>query len=119
MTRATAASLMLPDVTVSVGTDHESPTYTVRTPRRLGERCGKEASISLLIGAARPVWLDTGRDRHQLSDYAHIAATKRPGLDFTAVMPAVIEAIPQRSAATTMTDGLSTALAALLRRQRA
>jgi nicotinate-nucleotide adenylyltransferase len=68
MTRATAASLTLLDVT-------------------LGERGGKETSISLLIGAAKPVRLDTWRDRQQLFDYAHIAATKRPSLDFTAVTP--------------------------------
>ncbi|MBB5462332.1 hypothetical protein [Paraburkholderia sp. Cpub6] len=119
MTRATAGSLTLLDVTVSVATEHDSPTYTVDTLRRLGERGGKEAPISLLIGAAQPVRLDTWRHRQQLFDYARIAATKRPGLDLTAVTPAVIEAIPQRSADTNMSDGLRTALAALLRSQRA
>ncbi|MBN3757943.1 nicotinate-nucleotide adenylyltransferase [Paraburkholderia sp. Tr-20389] len=101
MTRAAAASLTLPGVTVSVATDeieHDGPTYTVDTLRRWREREGKDASISLLIGADQLVRLDTWRDWQQLFDYAHIAAATRPGFDVSDVPPAVAAAIAQRAA---------------------
>ncbi len=100
MTRAAAASLTLPGVTVSVATDeieHDGPTYTVETLRRWREREGAQASISLLIGADQLVRLDTWRDWQRLFDYAHIAAATRPGFDVTAVPPAVAAVIAQRA----------------------
>ena len=101
MTRAAAASLTLPGVAVSVATDeieHNGPTYTVDTLRRVREREGADASISLLIGADQLVRLDTWRDWQRLFDYAHIAAATRPGFDVTAVPPAVAAMIAQRAA---------------------
>ncbi|WP_238269557.1 nicotinate-nucleotide adenylyltransferase [Paraburkholderia terrae] len=101
MTRAAAASLTLPGVTVSVATDeieHDGPTYTVETLRRWREREGAEVSISLLIGADQLVRLDTWRDWQRLFDYAHIAAATRPGFDVAAVPAPVAAAIRQRAA---------------------
>jgi nicotinate-nucleotide adenylyltransferase len=101
MTRAAAASLALPGVTVSVATDeieHDGPTYTVDTLERWREREGKNASIALLIGADQLVRLDTWRDWQRLFEFAHIAAATRPGFDVAAVPPAVATEIAQRAA---------------------
>ncbi|WP_233804212.1 nicotinate-nucleotide adenylyltransferase [Paraburkholderia sp. HP33-1] len=101
MTRAAAASLALPGVTVRVATDeieHEGPTYTVDTLERWREREGDDASITLLIGADQLVHLDTWRDWQRLFGLAHIGAATRPGFDLASIGPAVSREIAARRA---------------------
>jgi nicotinate-nucleotide adenylyltransferase len=101
MTRAAAASLAIPGVTVSVATDeieHEGPTYTVETLQRWREHEGDDASITLLIGADQLVHLDTWRDWRRLFELAHIGAATRPGFDLGGIAPAVASEIAARRA---------------------
>ncbi|PLZ01100.1 nicotinate-nucleotide adenylyltransferase [Burkholderia sp. WAC0059] len=102
MTRAAAASLALPGVTVSVDTDeieHDGPTYTVDTLRRWREREGDDASLTLLIGADQLLHLDSWNDWRRLFDYAHIGASTRPGFELASVPPAVAAEAAARGAA--------------------
>lgn len=92
MTRAAAASLVLPGTSVSVATDeieHVGPTYTVETLERWRAREGADVSISLLIGADQLLRLDTWRDWRHLFDFAHIAAATRPGFELANATPAL------------------------------
>ncbi|NUX53692.1 nicotinate-nucleotide adenylyltransferase [Paraburkholderia youngii] len=101
MTRAAAASLAIPGVTVRVATDeieHEGATYTVDTLQRWREREGDDASITLLIGADQLVHLDTWCDWRRLFELAHIGAATRPGFDLASVAPAVAREITARRA---------------------
>ncbi|WP_233851936.1 nicotinate-nucleotide adenylyltransferase [Paraburkholderia sp. HD33-4] len=101
MTRAAAASLAIPGVTVRVATDeieHEGATYTVDTLQRWREREGDDASITLLIGADQLVHLDTWRDWRRLFELAHIGAATRPGFDLGSVAPEVAKEIAARRA---------------------
>ncbi len=101
MTRAAAASLVLPGVEVSVATDeieHDGPTYTVETLHRWREREGPDVSLSLLIGADQFVRLDTWRDWRRLFDYAHVCAATRPGFELTTIAPAVAAEVAARGA---------------------
>ena len=101
MTRAAAASLAIPGVTVRVATDeieHDGPTYTVETLQRWREREGDDASITLLIGADQLVHLDTWRDWRRLFELAHIGAATRPGFDLASITPLVAQEIAARRA---------------------
>jgi nicotinate-nucleotide adenylyltransferase len=101
MTRAAAASLAIPGVTVRVATDeieHDGPTYTVDTLQCWREREGDDASITLLIGADQLVHLDTWRDWRRLFELAHIGAATRPGFDLASITPVVAEEIAARRA---------------------
>ncbi|WP_051103766.1 MULTISPECIES: nicotinate-nucleotide adenylyltransferase [Paraburkholderia] len=101
MTRAAAASLAIPGVTVRVATDeieHDGATYTVETLQCWREREGDDASITLLIGADQLVHLDTWRDWRRLFELAHIGAATRPGFDLASVAPAVAQEIAARRA---------------------
>jgi nicotinate-nucleotide adenylyltransferase len=108
MTRAAAASLALPGVTVHVATDeieHEGPTYTVDTLRRWRDREGNDASITLLIGADQLVHLDTWHDWQGLFELAHIGAATRPGFDLASIAPAVAHEIAARRARAEVLQG--------------
>ena len=108
MTRAAAASLAVPGVTVRVATDeieHEGPTYTVDTLRRWREREGENASITLLIGADQLVHLDTWREWQRLFELAHIGAATRPGFDLASIAPAVAHEIAVRRARAEVLQG--------------
>ncbi len=101
MTRAAAASLVLPGVTVSVDADeieHDGPTYTVETLRRWRARHGDHASLTLLMGADQLVHLDSWHEWQHLFDYAHIGAASRPGFELAAVPAAVAQQITARRA---------------------
>lgn len=106
MTRAAAASLELPGVTVTVATDeidHEGPTYTVETLARWRAREGEDASLALLIGADQLLRLDTWRDWRKLFDFAHICAATRPGFDLSSLSPALAQELgPRRADANTL-----------------
>lgn len=101
MTRAAAAALQLPGVTVSVATDeieHDGPTYTVETLQRWREREGAQASLSMLIGADQLVHLNTWRDWRRLFEFAHICVATRPGFELDSIPPAVAAEIAARKA---------------------
>ncbi len=101
MTRAAAASLVLPGVTVSVATDeieHDGPTYTVETLQRWRAREGPDTSLAMLVGADQLVRLDTWRDWRRIFDYAHLCASTRPGFDLAAIPPALAAEIAARRA---------------------
>lgn len=101
MTRAAAASLALPGVTVSIDTDeidHDGPTYTVETLRRWRARNGDDVSLTLLMGADQLVHLDTWHEWRELFTYAHIGAASRPGFDLASVPAAVAAEVAARRA---------------------
>jgi nicotinate-nucleotide adenylyltransferase len=101
MTRAAAASLVLPGTSVTVATDeieHAGPTYTVETLERWRARESSAASLSLLIGADQLVHLDTWRDWRRLFDFAHICAATRPGFDLATAKPALVQELSARQA---------------------
>jgi nicotinate-nucleotide adenylyltransferase len=101
MTRAAAASLVLPGVTVSIDTDeidHDGPTYTVETLRRWRRRNGNDVSLTLLMGADQLVHLDTWHEWRELFAYAHIGAASRPGFDLASVPASVAAEIASRRA---------------------
>jgi len=101
MTRAAAASLALPGVTVSVDTDeieHDGPTYTVETLRRWRARNGDDVSLTLLMGADQLLHLDTWHAWRELFGYAHVGAASRPGFDLASVPAAVAAEIAPRRA---------------------
>jgi len=107
MTRAAAASLVLPGVTVSVGTDeieHDGPTYTVETLRRWRARSASNqaAALTLLMGADQLLHLDSWHAWRELFALAHLGVASRPGFDF-ATLPGTVAAevaARQASAAT-------------------
>ncbi|WP_222945618.1 nicotinate-nucleotide adenylyltransferase [Paraburkholderia podalyriae] len=108
MTRAAAASVAIPGVTVRVATDeieHDGATYTVDTLRRWREREGDDASITLLIGADQLVQLDTWRDWRRLFEFAHIGAATRPGFELASSAPAVAREIAARRASAAVLRG--------------
>lgn len=101
MTRAAAATLVLPGTAVSVATDEieqAGPTYTVETLERWRLREGADVSISLLMGADQLLRLDTWRDWRRLFDFAHIAAATRPGFELTSASPALAGELAARKA---------------------
>jgi len=101
MTRAAAASLVLPGVAVSVDTDeidHDGPTYTVETLRRWRAQNGDDVSLTLLMGADQLVHLDTWHEWRELFTYAHIGAASRPGFDLASLPEAVATEVAQRRA---------------------
>lgn len=106
MTRAAAASLVLPGVAVTVATDEieqTGPTYTVETLARWRAREGQNASLSLLIGADQLLRLDTWRDWRRLFEFAHVCAATRPGFDLSSLSPALAgELGPRRADAATL-----------------
>ncbi|MGN6084469.1 nicotinate-nucleotide adenylyltransferase [Trinickia sp.] len=106
MTRAAAASLVLPGVAVTVATDEieqTGPTYTVDTLARWRAREGANASLSLLIGADQLLRLDTWRDWRRLFEFAHIGAATRPGFDLSSLSPALASELgPRRADAATL-----------------
>ncbi|RQH08544.1 nicotinate-nucleotide adenylyltransferase [Paraburkholderia dinghuensis] len=102
MTRAAAASLVLPGVTVSVDTDeieHDGPTYTVETLRRWRARNGGDCSLTLLMGADQLLHLDTWQYWRELFELAHIGVASRPGFDFAALPPDVAAEVAARRGA--------------------
>ncbi|WP_296653304.1 nicotinate-nucleotide adenylyltransferase [Paraburkholderia sp.] len=102
MTRAAAASLALPGVTVRVDTDeieHDGPTYTVETLRRWRTHNGSDASLTLLMGADQLLHLDTWHFWRELFALAHVGVASRPGFDFASVPPAVAAEVEARRAA--------------------
>jgi len=101
MTRAAAASVALPGVTISVDTDeidHDGPTYTVETLRRWRARNGDDVSLTLLMGADQLVHLDTWHEWRELFTYAHIGAASRPGFDLASLPAAVAAEVAARRA---------------------
>ncbi|PMS18782.1 nicotinate-nucleotide adenylyltransferase [Trinickia dabaoshanensis] len=101
MTRAAAASLVLPGVAVTVATDeieHAGPTYTVETVARWRAREGRDVSLSLLIGADQLLRLDTWRDWRRLFEFTHICAATRPGFDLSSLSPALSDELGRRRA---------------------
>ncbi|MGN6651004.1 nicotinate-nucleotide adenylyltransferase [Trinickia sp.] len=106
MTRAAAASLVLPGAAVTVATEEieqDGPTYTVETLARWRAREGPNASLSLLIGADQLLRLDTWRDWHRLFEFAHVCAATRPGFDLTSLSPSLAAELgPRRADAATL-----------------
>lgn len=101
MTRAAAASLVLPGTAVSVATDeieYAGPTYTIETLQRWRGREGPDVSLSLLIGADQLLRLDTWRDWRQLLDFAHICAATRPGFELAKASPALAKELAAHEA---------------------
>lgn len=103
MTRAAAASLALPGVTVSVDADeieHDGPTYTVETLRRWRARSGSNgaAALTLLMGADQLLHLDSWHEWRTLFALAHLGVASRPGFDFTTLPPAVAREVTARLA---------------------
>ncbi len=103
MTRAAAASLVLPGVTVSVSTDeieHDGPTYTVETLRRWRARSASNgaAALTLLMGADQLLHLDSWHEWRELFALAHLGVASRPGFDFTALPGAVAAEVAARRA---------------------
>jgi nicotinate-nucleotide adenylyltransferase len=101
MTRAAAASIAIPGVTVGIDTDeieHDGPTYTVETLRRWRARNGDDVSLTLLMGADQLVHLDTWHEWPELFTYAHIGAASRPGFDLASVPAAVAAEVAARRA---------------------
>ncbi|WP_420800108.1 nicotinate-nucleotide adenylyltransferase [Paraburkholderia tagetis] len=103
MTRAAAASLVLPGVTVSVDTDeieHDGPTYTVETLRRWRTRSASNAAaaLTLLMGADQLLHLDSWHEWRELFALAHLGVASRPGFDFAALPPAVSAEVAARRA---------------------
>lgn len=108
MTRAAAASLVLPGVAVTVALDeieHDGPTYTVETLARWREREGFDASLALLIGADQLLRLDTWRDWRRLFDFAHVCAATRPGFDLASLSPELAHELARRHADDTRVRG--------------
>jgi nicotinate-nucleotide adenylyltransferase len=108
MTRAAAASLALPGVTVSVDADeieHNGPTYTVETLRRWrarrdtnGGESNAGAALTLLMGADQLLHLDSWHEWRELFALAHLAVASRPGFDFAALPRAVAQEAAVRRA---------------------
>jgi len=108
MTRAAAASLVLPGVTVSVATDeieHVGPTYTVETLERWRAREGAAVSLSLLIGADQLLRLDTWRHWRRLFDFAHVCAATRPGFDLGSASPTLARELAAHEASAEVLRG--------------
>jgi nicotinate-nucleotide adenylyltransferase len=103
MTRAAAASLALPGVTVTVDTDeieHDGPTYTVETLRRFRARAGNaDCSLTLLMGADQLLHLDSWQAWRELFELAHLGVASRPGFDFAALPHDVAAEVAGRRAA--------------------
>ncbi|MCP3707941.1 nicotinate-nucleotide adenylyltransferase [Paraburkholderia sp. CNPSo 3274] len=114
MTRAAAASLALPGVTVTVDADeieHNGPTYTVETLRRWrarrdvnGSESNAKAALTLLMGADQLLHLDSWHEWRELFALAHLGVASRPGFgfdqDFAALPPEVArEAAARRASA--------------------
>ncbi len=103
MTRAAAASLVLPGVTVTVDTDeieHDGPTYTVETLRRFRAREGNaDCSLALLMGADQLLHLDSWQGWRELFALAHLGVASRPGFDFAALPHEVAAEVAGRRAA--------------------
>ncbi|WP_280530551.1 nicotinate-nucleotide adenylyltransferase [Paraburkholderia sacchari] len=108
MTRAAAASLVLPGATVNVDTDeieHDGPTYTVETLRRWRARSesNAQAALTLLMGADQLLHLDSWHAWRELFALAHLGVASRPGFDFTALPDAVsAEVAARRASAATL-----------------
>lgn len=101
MTRAAAASLVLPGVAVTVSTEeieHAGPTYTVETLARWRASAGPDTSIALIIGADQLLRLDTWRDWRRLFEFAHVCAAARPGFDLSSLSPALARELGPRRA---------------------
>ncbi|WP_028210446.1 nicotinate-nucleotide adenylyltransferase [Paraburkholderia mimosarum] len=103
MTRAAAASLALPGVTVTVDADeieHDGPTYTVETLGRWRARNDSNASaaLTLLMGADQLLHLDSWHEWRELFALAHVAVASRPGFDFAALPQAVAQEAAARRA---------------------
>ncbi|MBN3810573.1 nicotinate-nucleotide adenylyltransferase [Paraburkholderia sp. Ac-20347] len=112
MTRAAAATLALPGVTVTVDTDeieHDGPTYTVETLRRwraksdANGRPNADAALTMLMGADQLLHLDSWHEWRELFALAHLGVASRPGFDFAALPAAVAaEAAARRADAATL-----------------
>jgi len=101
MTRAAAASLAIPGVTITVDTDeieHDGPTYTVETLRRWRARNGQACSLTLLMGADQLLHLDTWQCWRELFELAHLGVASRPGFDFAALPADVAAEVAARRA---------------------
>jgi nicotinate-nucleotide adenylyltransferase len=101
MTRAAAASLVLPGVTVSVATDEidrAGPSYMVDTLEHWRAREGGDASLTLLIGADQLVNLDKWHAWRRLFDFAHLGAATRPGFDLASASAALRRELSAREA---------------------
>jgi nicotinate-nucleotide adenylyltransferase len=103
MTRAAAASLALPGVTVSVDADeieHNGPTYTVETLRRWRAKnaSNRTAALTLLMGADQLLHLDSWHEWRELFALAHLGVASRPGFDFGALPGAVAQEVAARRA---------------------
>ena len=108
MTRAAAASLALPGVTVTVDADeieHNGPTYTVETLRRWRARndtnggdSNASAALTLLMGADQLLHLDSWHEWRELFALAHLGVASRPGFDFAALPQAVAQEAATRCA---------------------
>ncbi|WP_233271633.1 nicotinate-nucleotide adenylyltransferase [Paraburkholderia acidiphila] len=101
MTRAAAASLALPGVTVTVDADeieHNGPTYTVETLRRwrATSESNRTAALTLLMGADQLLHLDSWHEWRELFALAHLGVASRPGFDFTALPPEVVREVATR-----------------------
>jgi nicotinate-nucleotide adenylyltransferase len=108
MTRAAAASLVLPGVSVSVATDeieHQGPTYTVETLKLWRAREGAQVSLSLLIGADQLLHLNHWHQWQQLFDFAHICAATRPGSELASAAPELRREFAARQASTGILQG--------------
>ncbi|CAG9245128.1 nicotinate-nucleotide adenylyltransferase [Paraburkholderia unamae] len=103
MTRAAAASLALPGVTVNVDADeieHDGPTYTVDTLRRWRAKSesNAQAALTLLMGADQLLHLDSWHAWRELFALAHLGVASRPGFDFGTLPPAVAQEVAARRA---------------------
>ena len=103
MTRAAAASLALPGVTVSVDADeieHDGPTYTVETLRRWRAKSesNAHAALTLLMGADQLLHLDSWHEWRALFALVHLGVASRPGFDFAALPPEVAQEVAARRA---------------------
>nr|WP_246174207.1 nicotinate-nucleotide adenylyltransferase [Paraburkholderia hayleyella] len=101
MTRAAAATLLLPGVEVRVATDEierEGPTYTVETLRRWREREGLGLSLSLMLGADQLLQFDTWHAWRDIFALAHLCVATRPGFDLRQAGAAVAAEVAAREA---------------------
>jgi nicotinate-nucleotide adenylyltransferase len=101
MTRLAAESMQIDGVTITVATDEidrHGDTYTVDTLAHWREREGKNASISLIVGADQLVKLNSWHQWQRLFDYAHVCVETRAGFDIAALPPAVAAEVEARQA---------------------
>jgi nicotinate-nucleotide adenylyltransferase len=102
MTRAAAQSLVLDGVTITVATDEidrHGDTYTVDTLAHWREREGRDASITLLMGADQLVKLNSWHRWKELFDYAHVCVETRAGFDVATLNAEVTAELKARGAA--------------------